>query len=200
MNSSPMARALWLVGTGGSHPAHVSTTCDDLALDRQREPRGGDAPCLRHVPTDDQDAALGNVLRAGAQTWTEGAGPSRRSTMRHLRPHNRSLRRSLGLALAVGGAASFFAFGGTTGCGVDDEIVGGACDPGYSRVGNTCVVGGGDAGTDGLTDSSRDGTTDGRRDGTTDATTDGKTGDAVGDSHVRDGLTDGTSTDVISTD
>jgi hypothetical protein len=93
--------------------------------------------------------------------------------------------------------AGFGVFGG---CGVDDEIVGGACDPGYSRVGNTCVVGGGDAGTDGLTDSSRDGTTDGRRDGTTDATTDGKTGDAVGDSHVRDGLTDGTSTDVISTD
>jgi hypothetical protein len=116
--------------------------------------------------------------------------------MRHLRPHNRSLRRSLGLALAVGGAASFFAFGGTTGCGVDDEIVGGACDPGYSRVGNTCVVGGGDAGTDGLTDSSRDGTTDGRRDGTTDGTT----GDVMGDSHIRDGFTDGTSTDVISMD
>src|SRR5580658_4763706 len=67
MNSSPMARALWLVGTGGSHPAHVSTTGDDLALDRQREPRGGDAPCLRHVPTDDQDAALGNVLRAALE-------------------------------------------------------------------------------------------------------------------------------------
>jgi hypothetical protein len=81
------------------------------------------------------------------------------------------------------------------GCGVDNEIVGGACISGYTPCPSGCCMGEGDSGRlDGATDSSRDGTTDGHRDGSADGETDGyldgRIRDAGLDSRASDGTAD----------
>ena len=91
--------------------------------------------------------------------------------MNHLRRHDRPLGRSIGIVFALGAGAAFagLAFGG---CGVDNEIVGGACAEGYSRCGDMCCVGAGDSGRpDGPAEDARDGSKDVHRDGTHDVTT-----------------------------
>jgi hypothetical protein len=95
-------------------------------------------------------------------------------------------RRQASLALLGAlGAAFALVFGG---CGVDNAIVGGACDPGYTRCEVGCCLGDGDSGhSDGSTDAPRDGTTDGHRDGTSDGEPDGRRGDGSTDSTSQDG-------------
>jgi hypothetical protein len=95
------------------------------------------------------------------------------------RRHGRRFGRSLRAAVPRAGGASLLALLGIAACGVDNEIVGGACSSGYSPCGDTCCRDEMDAGRpNGSKDASGDAHPDGRE-------ADGKTHDRqIEDSRV----------------